>query len=81
MDLTRADLTRVDLTCTGLFGANLSNAMWSTDVPVPEGWKPDTGPGRLKRAGTDSGSTKAKHPPPGGPAQNGGRPSSRPAIG
>jgi uncharacterized protein YjbI with pentapeptide repeats len=53
--LTGANLTRADLTRANLTGADLANARWPADVAVPEGWQRDTGSGRLKRAGTDSG--------------------------
>ena len=58
-DLTRADLTRADLNDANLEGADLEGARWPEDTPVPEGWKLDTGSGRLGRAGTGSGPTEA----------------------
>ena len=58
-NLTGAILTGADLTNADLEGANLTGARWPRDAAVPEGWKLDTGSGRLKRAGTGSGPTGA----------------------
>jgi hypothetical protein len=57
-DLTGADLTGADLRHATLSDADLTGARWSR-AAVPEGWELDTGSGRLERAGTDSGPTKA----------------------
>ena len=54
-----ADLTGADLREAQLTGADLTGTRWPDDVPVPEGWKLDTGSGRLERAGTGSGLTEA----------------------
>jgi hypothetical protein len=51
-DLILADLGRANLTRADLSGANLSGALWPQDAAVPEGWKRDTGSGRLSTAGT-----------------------------
>jgi hypothetical protein len=53
--LSRADVTRADFTSANLTGANLTGARWPADTPVPEGWKLDTGSGRLTPAGIASG--------------------------
>ena len=63
-NLSRANLSRTDflwanLTGTFLVGADLSGARWPADAPVPEGWRQDPGSGRLKRASSGSGPTKA----------------------
>ena len=58
-DLTGADLTGADLTGADFNAATLSGALWPGDAAVPEGWKLDTGSGRLVAAGTDSGPTEA----------------------
>ena len=57
--LTGADLTDVILTDANLTGVRLGGARWPEDTPVPEGWKLDTGSGRLERAGADSGPSEA----------------------
>jgi Pentapeptide repeats (8 copies) len=53
--LVAADLRRADIQDANFSGANLAIAKWPTDAPAPEGWKLETGSGRLKAAGTDSG--------------------------
>ena len=58
-DLTGADLTGADLRGADLTGADLTGARWPADTPVPSGWKPDTGSGRLEAASDDSGPTEA----------------------
>jgi len=47
------DIRRIDLA-----GADLTGARWSRAVPAPEGWKLDTGTGRLVAAGSDPASAK-----------------------
>ena len=47
VNLTSADLTGATLTRANLSRANLTGARWPEDAPVPEGWKLDTGSGRL----------------------------------
>jgi uncharacterized protein YjbI with pentapeptide repeats len=71
-DLTDANLTRVNLTDTifaavvfysadltrgTLRRANLSGARWPKGAPVPEGWRLDTGSGRLA-ASSDTGTAE-----------------------
>jgi hypothetical protein len=58
-DLAGATLTDANLDGADLYRADLSGARWPENAPVPEGWKLDTGSGRLERAGTDSGPTEA----------------------
>jgi hypothetical protein len=58
-DLTDADLTGADLTGADLTGADLTGTKWPADTPIPEGWKLDTGTGRLAAASTDSTSAEA----------------------
>ena len=54
--LTGADLRNaITLRDARLDGADLNGAQWSENVPAPEGWKLDTGPGRLERRGTHPG--------------------------
>jgi hypothetical protein len=56
--LVRANLTGAILTTSVILtGAFLNGARWTSDpgVPVPDGWKLDTGTGRLVEAGTDPG--------------------------
>jgi uncharacterized protein YjbI with pentapeptide repeats len=53
-NLTGADLTSARLEGAVLADTDLTGARWPADPPVPEGWKLDTGSGRLERAGTDS---------------------------
>ncbi len=57
--LTDADLTGADLDEADLTGADLTDATWPKDVPVPEGWKLNTGSGRLEGADTGSEPTEA----------------------
>jgi hypothetical protein len=57
--LSGATLTDANLDGANLYRADLSGARWPENAPVPEGWKLDTGSGRLERAGTDSGPTEA----------------------
>jgi len=57
--LVDANLHSARLRRADLEGANLTGARWPRDAAVPEGWKLDTGSGRLKRAGTGSGPTGA----------------------
>jgi hypothetical protein len=63
-DLTSADLDDADLEYADLYGAKLGGASissklsavrWPSDMPVPPGWRLDTGTGRLWRAAGDSG--------------------------
>ena len=49
-DLSGADLTDADLSGENLAEVNLSGARWPEHWRVPEGWKLDTGSGRLERA-------------------------------
>src|SRR5271157_2385376 len=49
--LTGASLHRARLDRTRLDSANLTDVRWPSDAPVPEGWKLDTGSGRLVAAG------------------------------
>jgi hypothetical protein len=58
-NLRGANLTRADLTYVHLDGAILTDAGRPGDAPVPEGWKLDTGSGRLEAASTDSGPAEA----------------------
>jgi uncharacterized protein YjbI with pentapeptide repeats len=58
-DLTEANLTDADLTRAKFFGADLTRAKWPEDVRVPEGWKLDTGTGRLRAADTGAEATEA----------------------
>lgn len=58
-DLTGANLTGADLTGADFNAATLSGVLWPGDAAVPEGWKLDTGSGRLVAAGTESGPTEA----------------------
>ena len=46
-DLTRADLTRARLLWADLTRAELADARWPAHAAVPEGWRLDTGTGRL----------------------------------
>jgi hypothetical protein len=61
--LNRANLAGADLTGADLTGADLTGATWPADAPVPEGWKLDTGTGRLERTGSGPGPAGAPHPP------------------
>ena len=47
VNLTDANLHDANLTDAVLAGANLTGATWPGNAPVPEGWKLDTGSGRL----------------------------------
>ncbi len=47
--LAETDLIDVSLREAKLTGADLTDAMWTEGSPVPEGWKRDTGSGRLTR--------------------------------
>jgi Pentapeptide repeats (8 copies) len=58
-DLTGAHLGRADLTGAHLGRADLTGARWPEGTPVPDGWKLDTGSGRLERASTGSEPTGA----------------------
>ena len=58
-DLSGADFTDANLPRANYAGANLNGTRWPGGAPAPEGWKLDTGSGRLKRAGTDSGPAEA----------------------
>ncbi len=60
-DLRRADLTSAMLNLADLTGADLTGVRWPNDAPVPEGWKPDTGAGRLVAA--ESGAETTEEPP------------------
>ena len=57
--LDRADLADAYVAAADLASARLDGAVWPRDTAVPEGWQQDTGSGRLKRAGTDSGPMEA----------------------
>ena len=64
-DLTRADLTRADLTLARLLWADLTraelaDARWPAHAAVPEGWRLDTGTGRLA-AGTGRYARRRAH--------------------
>jgi Pentapeptide repeats (8 copies) len=75
-DLSRANVTEAnvasawlrDANVTGAFldGANLAGVTWPEGVPLPEGWRIDTGSGRLERAGTDARPMEADGPQTGG---------------
>ncbi len=58
-DLRWAELTDADLTDVGLTEADLTDARWPKNAPVPEGWKLDTGSGRLRAADSGADPTKA----------------------
>jgi uncharacterized protein YjbI with pentapeptide repeats len=58
-DLTGAAIYDADLTGADLTSADLTDAKWSADRQAPEGWKLDTGSGRLSRAGTGSDTAEA----------------------
>jgi Pentapeptide repeats (8 copies) len=71
-DFTGADLAGADLTialagtslpAATFDGANLTAVKWPEDGPVPDGWKRDTGSGRLVEARTDSGPRRAELAP------------------
>ena len=53
-DLARADLIGAKLSSANLNGADLTDARWPEGELVPEGWRLDTGSGRLEQAGTGS---------------------------
>jgi Pentapeptide repeats (8 copies) len=57
--LDRADLADAYVAAADLASARLDGAVWPRDTAVPEGWQQDTGSGRLKLAGTDSGPMEA----------------------
>jgi hypothetical protein len=48
--LAETDLIDVNLHDANLTGADLTGAKWTAGSPAPEGWKLDTGSGRLTRA-------------------------------
>ncbi len=52
--LTSADLTGAKLSSATLNSADLTDARWPEGELVPEGWRLDTGSGRLEQAGTGS---------------------------
>ena len=52
-NLTDADLSGANLTDADLSGANLVGVRWPANTPVPEGWKLDSGSGRLVAADAD----------------------------
>jgi hypothetical protein len=54
-----ADLTDTDVASALIDGADLASARWPSAAPPPEGWKPNTGSGRLERASTPSDPTEA----------------------
>jgi hypothetical protein len=56
--LEHADLTGADLTGANFTDAKLARAKWPGNMPVPAGWEPDTGSGRLLAARTDSEPTE-----------------------
>jgi uncharacterized protein YjbI with pentapeptide repeats len=58
--LADADLSGADLSGANLTGADLTNTRWPPDAVVPEGWRRDTGSGRLKRAEPNSGGLAAE---------------------
>jgi hypothetical protein len=47
--LAETDLIDVNLRDANLTGVDLTGAMWTAGSPVPEGWKLETGSGRLTR--------------------------------
>ena len=53
-DLARADLIGAKLSSANLNSADLTDARWPEGELVPEGWRLDTGSGRLEQAGTGS---------------------------
>jgi uncharacterized protein YjbI with pentapeptide repeats len=57
--LSGADLSGAHLDGTILDSANLTGARWPEDAPVPEGWKLDTGSGRLTAADTGAETAEA----------------------
>jgi hypothetical protein len=59
--LDGANLTSAMLNLADLTGADLTGVRWPNDAPVPEGWKPDTGTGRLVAA--ESGAETTEEPP------------------
>jgi len=46
------DIQPIDLARANLNGATLNGARWPEGELVPEGWRLDTGSGRLEQAGT-----------------------------
>jgi hypothetical protein len=57
--LSCANLTGATLSRANLTGADLDGARWPDGAPVPEGWEPDAGSGRLSVAGTSAGPAEA----------------------
>jgi len=53
-DIQPIDLARANLNGATLTSAGLTGARWPEGEPVPEGWRLDTGSGRLEQAGTGS---------------------------
>jgi len=53
-DIQPIDLARANLNGATLTGADLTDARWPEGELVPEGWRLDTGSGRLEQAGTGS---------------------------
>ena len=51
-DIQPIDLARANLNGATLNGATLNGARWPEGELVPEGWRLDTGSGRLEQAGT-----------------------------
>ena len=58
-NLREADLARANLREADLARADLTGARWPEDAPVPEGWKLDTGTGRLIAADTGAKTAEA----------------------
>jgi uncharacterized protein YjbI with pentapeptide repeats len=60
--LRGTDLSGAHLNDANLTGADLTGAKWPGNAPVPEGWKLDTGSGRLMAAQTGAESAEANQP-------------------
>jgi uncharacterized protein YjbI with pentapeptide repeats len=58
-DIQPIDLARANLNGATLTGADLTDARWPEGELVPEGWRLDTGSGRLEQAGTGSRQAEA----------------------
>ena len=65
-NLEHANLEHANLEHANLSDADLSRAKWPADMPVPVGWEPDIGSGRLKRTAADTDPMEADG------SQNGG---------
>jgi len=62
-NLLGANLSGAFIEGANFTGADLTGAKWPEDGPVPDGWEPDTGSGRLVEARTDSGPRRAARMP------------------